>query len=84
MEARITTWSTPAALNIPSSAVVEVSGADQVFVVRDSRARAVPVQVGQRCGASVEILRGLQQGDRVILFPSDRVVDGTRVRIRAR
>ncbi|HET9454715.1 MAG TPA: efflux RND transporter periplasmic adaptor subunit [Gemmatimonadaceae bacterium] len=80
LEARITTWAADRALNVPSSAVFDADGQDRVFVVQNGRARARTVRVGHRCGAHVEILDGLREQELVVLFPSDRVRDGTRVR----
>ena len=37
------------------------------------------VQVGHRTTTEAEILGGLQEGDRVILYPGDRVSDGILV-----
>jgi HlyD family secretion protein len=37
------------------------------------------VQVGHRNARLAEVLSGLSAGDRVVLHPSDRIVDGARV-----
>jgi HlyD family secretion protein len=50
-----------------------------VFAVKDRRTRAVPVEMGQRTSRIAEVISGLPPGDQVVLHPSDRVVDGTRV-----
>jgi multidrug efflux pump subunit AcrA (membrane-fusion protein) len=39
-----------------------------------------PVVPGERSGASTQILSGLEEGDQVILFPSDALTDGASVR----
>ena len=80
LEARITTWTADRVLNVPSSAVFDLDGTESVFVVENGRARARAVRVGHRCGAHVEILGGLRESELVVLFPSDRVRDGARVR----
>ena len=48
-------------------------------VVRDGRARLAEVGVGRTNGLETEVLGGLQDGDVVVLHPSDRVEDGVRV-----
>jgi HlyD family secretion protein len=50
-----------------------------IFAVRDERARAVTMQVGHRNGRTAEVLSGLAEGDRVVLHPSDKIAEGTRV-----
>jgi HlyD family secretion protein len=53
-----------------------------VFVVDGARAHLSAVRLGHRGGARVEVLAGLREGDRVVLFPSDEMRDGVRVRAR--
>lgn len=79
VEIRATVWESGDVLSIPSSALFQRSGRWAVFVVDDKRARLRNVSIGHRTGASAEVTGGLKQGERVILFPSDRVVDGSRV-----
>jgi HlyD family secretion protein len=60
-----------------------VTGADwAVFVDDRGRARLRPVARGHHNGLEVEITGGLEPGERVVLHPSDRVVDGVRVEVR--
>jgi HlyD family secretion protein len=48
-------------------------------VVEAGRARPRDVLVGHRGESEAEVLGGLRAGERVILYPSDRVDDGVRV-----
>jgi HlyD family secretion protein len=58
-------------------------GADwAVFVDEKGRARLRPVARGHHNGLEVEIAGGLEAGERVVLHPSDRVVDGVRLEAR--
>ena len=50
-----------------------------MFTARDGRARTTVVQVGHRNNRQAEVLSGLAGGDIVVLHPSDRVREGTRV-----
>ena len=68
-------------LAVPTSAVFRVGDTWQVFVVEDGRARRRKVTIGQRNEAAVEIVEGLEAGERVILFPPETVDEGVRVRI---
>lgn len=80
VEIRATVWEANSVLTIPSSAVFQRGGGWAVFVVENGRARQRGVEIDHRTGAMVEITAGLKAGERVILFPSDKVDDGSRVR----
>jgi HlyD family secretion protein len=79
-EARIVVWEGPDVLQVPASALFRHAGAWSVFVVDGSRARRRDVSVGQRGGFAAEIQEGLTPGERVVLYPSDRLADGVRIR----
>ncbi len=79
VEARIVTWENPSVIHIPSGALFQLGGKSQVFVLDGSRARLRPVTAGHSNGVNVEITDGLKEGDRVVVYPGDKVVDGTRV-----
>ena len=78
-DARIYIWR-GSALQVPSAALYDVGREARLFVVEDGRARERRVSTGRRSDVDVEILRGVSEGERVILFPSDRIRDGLRVR----
>lgn len=82
VEARMTVWQAPKVLVAPASSVFQRGEDWTVFVVDGGRARLRPVEIGHRTGASVEIVRGLSPGEQVVLFPSDRIDNGVRVRPR--
>lgn len=50
-----------------------------VFAVGDGRVRKTIVDIGQRNNRLAEVVRGLSEGRRVLLHPSDRVNDGAAV-----
>lgn len=77
--ARISLWEGQNVLRAPSSALFRRGEQWSAFVVRDGVARVTDVSVGERAGAEVQVLRGLSEGDRVILHPSDKITDGTQV-----
>ena len=80
VEARIIVWESQKTLAVPSSAVFQRAGSWQVFAIDNGRARRRSVSVGHSGAAIVEITSGLDSGERVILFPSDQIDDGVRVR----
>jgi HlyD family secretion protein len=53
-----------------------------VFVVERGRARARAVRIGHRTSGFVEVTGGLPAGAEVVLFPSDNIRDGVRLRAR--
>jgi HlyD family secretion protein len=79
VEARIVTWEKPDALHAPAGALFQRNGAWQTFVIDGSHARLRTIKVGRTNGVETEILDGLAVGDRVIVYPGDKVFDGTRV-----
>ena len=79
-EARIVVWEGPDVLQVPASALFRHAGAWSVFVVDGSRARRRDVSVGQRGGFAAEIQKGLAPGETIVLYPSDRLADGVRIR----
>lgn len=79
LEARIVVWDADGILKVPSSALFRRGALWNVFVVDGGRARHRDVETGQRNSREVEILRGLKEGELVILHPSDEIGDGVRV-----
>ena len=67
---------------MPASAVFQDDGGDAVFRIDGSRARLAPVRAGLRGGGWVEVLEGLEAGDRVVVHPDRELADGQRVRSR--
>lgn len=80
---RITVWESDDALKVPLSALFRHAQDWAVFEVRDGTAKITPVKIGQRNTREAQIVEGLQPGAQVILHPSDRVEDGTKVEERA-
>lgn len=68
------------AIVVPSSAVVSFAGVEKVLTVADEKVTERRVELGRREGQSVEILKGLTAGDRVIVEPGN-LVDGEAVRV---
>jgi len=69
------------------SAVFPVTNGDDgagmaVFVVKDGRARLVPVRVGARNGSEAWLQSGLAPGASVIVYPPATVGEGVGVKIR--
>ncbi|MBI4622050.1 MAG: HlyD family efflux transporter periplasmic adaptor subunit [Verrucomicrobia bacterium] len=80
VEARIVIWENPNALRAPAGALFQRSATWQTFVIEGGRARLRKIRVGRGNGVETEILDGLSEGDRVVVYPGDKVTDGTRVK----
>jgi hypothetical protein len=50
-------------------------------VVNGNTARLAPVVIGEDDGATVQIVTGLNAGDRVIQDPPDSLIDGEKVKV---
>jgi HlyD family secretion protein len=77
----IVVWRGHDVLSVPAAALFRVGEAWQVFVVEEGRARRRDVAIGQRNESAVEILDGVGEGARVILFPPETVEDGVAVEV---
>lgn len=77
---RIVTWSSPEVLKVPISALFRTAGQWSVFVLdRQNRARLRKVAIGHMNNYEVEVLGGLDAGDKVLLHASDKVGEGVKV-----
>jgi HlyD family secretion protein len=52
----------------------------QTYVLDGGTARLRTVQTGHSSGLETEILGGLAAGERVLMYPGDKIADGVRVR----
>ena len=69
-------------VRIPVSAVTERAGITGVFVVNaNGRANFRMVRTGDRTGDLVEILSGLADGERIVLYPDADIDNGTRIAV---
>lgn len=69
----------PNAIQIPIDAVSRLEDAQYVYVVQDGKAHRVAVEIGARDDNRVEITKGLDGGEQVIVSGKDLVHDGTPV-----
>jgi HlyD family secretion protein len=79
VEARIFTWRGEDVLAIPASAVFRHQGRWAVYVIEAGRARLRPVELGHRGRLDVQVVRGVADGQALVLYPGDRIRDGVRV-----
>lgn len=65
---------------VPREAVVKTgTGTSLVYVIKDNRAEARAVQVGQEVEGYVHIVQGVEEGDEVATAGADKLADGATV-----
>ncbi len=69
-------------LTVPAAAVAERNGRQVVYQVKDDRAVEVPVTVGQRIGALIEIKNGVKEGDKVVGRVDEKLHPGAKVALK--
>jgi len=79
VETRVVLWDADNVLAVPLTALFRDGDQWALFVNEDGRAKMRHVEVGQRNGFIAEIRDGVAAGEQVILHPSDRVSEGTRI-----
>lgn len=80
VEAHIQTRLIPKALLVPNSALFRDGENWKVFAMHGDEVRERPVMLGARTPDWVEVESGLRERDRVVLYPSDQVREGVKVR----
>ena len=83
VEVRVVLWEGRKVVKLPLTALFRDGDRWNVFVDDNGRARRRAVELGRSNGLQGEITGGLKDGERVVLHPSDRVADGTRIRSRS-
>jgi RND family efflux transporter MFP subunit len=63
------------------SAVINRKNLKAVFLVKGDRVVETPVSLGGPMGDMVEVLQGVKIGERVVLNPSDRLKNGSKIKI---
>jgi len=82
VEVRIVLWEGDDVLRVPLSALFRDGEDWAVFVEREGRAEKRRVAPGRQNGLESQILQGLEAGERIVLYPSDRVVEDVRLTAR--
>jgi hypothetical protein len=71
-----------AKLVVPSAAVRTADGRSIVFVVRDNRVERRAISVGPPVGDQVEVLSGVNAGERVVVEGPQTLKDGDKVKVQ--
>ena len=82
LDTRIIVFTRDDATIIPSGALFRVGDGWSVYVVSDGRAQRRAVELLRRSGRLAAVTAGVQPGDKVIVYPSDRMAPGVGVESR--
>jgi membrane fusion protein (multidrug efflux system) len=80
-EVTLQTGMNPDALVIPESSLFSQGGRFYTYTVQDGIARRKEVETGVRFDGKVEILKGIQTGERVVTAGHEQLSDGMKVRM---
>lgn len=69
------------ALRVPKDSVFTINDSHYVFIVQNSKAYLKEIKIGLEGEDYVEVLSNLDEGDTVIISPSDEISDGGAVKI---
>ncbi len=73
----------PGQLTLPNQAIIQRSGQDVVFVIKDGKAVKTPVKTGLRNDKVTVITQGLREGDQVAASGVENLIDGMAVQASA-
>jgi HlyD family secretion protein len=82
VEARIVIDEARNVLRVPTSALFRIGEDPAVFRVVDGVVHKQKIKVGRQNGLEAEVTAGLNEGDQIVLHPSDQIDEGAKVRQR--
>jgi HlyD family secretion protein len=83
VDVRIVIWESADVLKVPASALFRVGENWAVFVIEGGLARSRRVEVDHRNALDAEIKSGLQEGEQVVLHPSNDIKEGVSLKPRS-
>jgi HlyD family secretion protein len=82
VDVKIVLWEGSGVLKLPLTALFRESDEWAVFVEHDGKASKRKVNLGRRTGLEAEITSGLSAGDRIVVHPGDKIVQGIGIEAR--
>jgi HlyD family secretion protein len=79
VEVAVITWEEPDVVQVPVAALVREGERWAVYRVVNGRARLTPVEIGRENGRNAQVLSGVEQGQRIVLYPGEQMADGVRI-----
>ena len=71
-----------ARMTVPKTAIRTIDGRSVVFVAKDDRVERRAISVGNENGGVVDVLSGVNAGERVVLDPPAGMKDGDRIKVQ--
>lgn len=81
LKATVQVGATGQGITIPYSALLDDGGRSYVFVVQKGVAKRVDVSPGNSAGDAIQIQKGLQPGDQVVIEGGTALEDGMKVKV---
>ena len=82
LDTRIAVFAQDDALIVPAGTLFRRGDRWYIFVVKEGRAELREISLLRRAGRFAAVTAGLAAGERVIVYPSDRIAPGVRVEMR--
>ena len=79
---RVRTHMQPDVVFVPQESVVTFAGVNKVFTVKDGKAAEVGVELGDRDGDEVEVLKGLKGSEAVVVSGTSKLATGVPVEVK--
>ena len=81
IQAKIILWQGEGVLQVPVSSIFRGDQGWNVFVIRNGKAVRQPITIGKRGTYYAEVLDGLEEGDVVVIHPTNDLEDDMRVKV---
>lgn len=75
--------STAQSIMIPSESLIPFAGGKKVFIVKEGKAKEVPVVSGLRTDTELEVVSGLSRGDSVVISGLMNIKEGQNLNIKS-
>jgi HlyD family secretion protein len=82
VDLEITTKRDDKAVAVPYEAIIDKKGAPYIFVVHNKVARLKKVVTGISDNLTIQIKKGLNPGDKVVISPPKDLKDGVKVEVQ--
>jgi len=80
---QVTLQSVPEAVTVPSEAVIVTPKGERIaFVVREGKAVRRKIETGIEKDGRIQIVKGLQPGEQVVVAGNEKLKDGAEVQVR--
>jgi len=82
VEVRVIVWQEDDVVKVPVGGLFRRGTAWAAFAIDGEHAKLQPVELGQRNDVDAQVVKGLSDGQMIVLHPPDTLTDGARIRVR--